>query len=151
MASGGAASATVVASKKMLIGDFIFEVADSGGKTTVGSHVGVAEQAETQLEVERLGEHLFLEDPGADNLTRNGNKHFVFARGEDVNLSNFRFLVKLLGAEFNRLARAMLLGLLLATVALVVPSYGLLATATVGVTVTAVIDAVVVAVGEPSA
>src|SRR5438874_11065675 len=38
----------------------------------------------------------------------------------------------------------------LVTVALVVPSYGLLATATVGVTVTAVIAAVVVAVVDAS-
>src|SRR6266436_6981711 len=96
MASGGSASATVAVSKRRLIGDFIFEVADSGGETTVGGHVGVAEQAETQLEVERFGEHLFLEDPGADNLSRDGDEHFVFAGGENVNSGDLRFLVKLL-------------------------------------------------------
>src|SRR6266487_4624924 len=88
MASGGSASATVAASRRRLIADFIFEVADSGGETTVGSHVGVAEQTETQLEVEGFGEHLFLEDPGADNLARDGDEHFVFARGENVNFGN---------------------------------------------------------------
>src|ERR1035437_6388744 len=112
MASGGSASGTVAASKRRLIGDFIFEVADSAGETTVGSHVGVAEQTETQLEVEGFGEHLLLEDPGADNLTRDGDEHFVFARGKNVNLGNLRLLVKLLGAELNRLARPMVLGFL---------------------------------------
>ena len=43
MASGGSANASVAASRRMLVADFIFEVADSGGETTVGSHVGVAE------------------------------------------------------------------------------------------------------------
>src|ERR1700675_4904128 len=108
MTSGDSANATVAASKmRRLIGDFIFEVADSGGETTVGSHVGVADQTETQLEVEGFGEHLFLEDPGADNLTGDDDKHFVFARGKNVNLCNLRLLVKLLGAELNRFARPM--------------------------------------------
>ena len=39
---------------KMLIVDFIFEVADSGRKTTVGSHIGIANEAQTQFEVECL-------------------------------------------------------------------------------------------------
>src|SRR6266550_6120892 len=112
MASGGLASATVAASKRRLIADFIFEVADSRGETTVGSHVGVAEQTETQLEVERFGENFFLEDPSADNLTRNGDEHFLFSRGENVNFGNLRFLMKLLRAELNRLAGPMVLGLL---------------------------------------
>src|ERR1035437_9791431 len=112
MASGGSASGTVAASKRRLIGDFIFEVADSGGETTVGSHVGVADQTETQLEVEGFGEHLLLEDPGADDLAGDGDEYFVFARGEDVNLRNLRFLMKLFGAELNRLARPMVLGFL---------------------------------------
>src|SRR5882672_11178768 len=55
MASGdsaNAASVAVAASSRMLIADFIFEVADSGGETTVGSHIGVADEAEAQFEVE---------------------------------------------------------------------------------------------------
>src|SRR6266705_6358632 len=110
MASGGSASATVAASKRRLIADFIFEVADSGGETTVGSHVGVAEQTETQLEVECFGKHLFLKDPGADDLTGDGDEHFVLARRQNVYLRNLRLLMKLLGAELNRLARPMILG-----------------------------------------
>src|SRR5438093_8893829 len=94
----------------MLIGDFIFEVADSGWETTVGSHVGIADEAETHFEVERLVENLLLKDPGPDHLAIHRDEHLVFARGENVNLRNLWFLVKLLGAEFNRLARAMLLG-----------------------------------------
>src|SRR6266487_3860900 len=112
MASGGSANVTVAASKRRLIADFIFEVADSGGETTVGSHVGVAEQAEAQLEVERFGEHLFLKNPGADDLTRDGDEHFVFARRQNVYFRNLRFLVKLLRTELNRLARSMVLGFL---------------------------------------
>src|SRR6266567_3880967 len=112
MASGGSASATVAASTRRLIADFIFEVADSGGETTVGSHVGVAEQAETRFEVEGFGEHLFLEDSGADNLTRDGDEHLVFARGENINLCNLRFLVKLLRSKLDRFARPMVLGFL---------------------------------------
>jgi len=54
----------------------------------------------------------FLEDPGADNLTRHGDEHFVFARGENVNLCNLRFLVKLLCSKLDCLARPMVLGLL---------------------------------------
>src|SRR5213596_3288739 len=102
MASGGSANAAVAANKRRLIADFIFEVANSGGETTVGSHVGVAEQAEAQLEVERFGEHLFLKDPSADDLTRDSDEHFVFARGENVNFGNHRFLMKLLRTELNR-------------------------------------------------
>src|SRR5436190_17674333 len=110
--ASGAASATVAASRRMLIGDFIFEVADSGGETTVGSHVGIADEAQAQFEVERLVENFFLEDPSADNLTRNGDEHFLFSRGENVNFGNLRFLMKLLRAELNRLAGPMVLGLL---------------------------------------
>src|SRR5690349_9725165 len=112
MASGGAANATVAASKRMLIVDFIFEVADSGWKTTVDSHVGIADETQAQFEIERFVENLFLKDPSADHLAVHGDEHLVFARGENVNLSNFRFLVKLLGAELDRLARAMLLSFL---------------------------------------
>src|SRR6266540_4044277 len=112
MASGGTANATVAASRKMLIVDFIFEVADSGRKTTVGSHVGIADETQTQFEVERLVEHFLLKDSGANHLAINRDKHLVFARGENVNLRNLRLLMKLLRAEFNRFARAMFLGFL---------------------------------------
>src|SRR5690242_4420398 len=112
MASGGAANATVAASRKMLIVDFIFEVADSGWKTTVGGHIGIADEAETQFEVERLVEHFLLKDSGANHLAVHRDEHLVFARGENVNLRNLRLLVELLRAELNRLARAMVLGFL---------------------------------------
>ena len=68
MASGVSANATVALASMKLRSDFILEVADSGGEATVGGHVGVAEQTEPQLEIERLGECLFLKDAGADNL-----------------------------------------------------------------------------------
>ncbi len=42
MASGGAGRAAAATRRRMLIGNFIFEVADSGGKTSVGSHIGGA-------------------------------------------------------------------------------------------------------------
>src|SRR2546428_11510288 len=112
MASGGAANATVVASRKMLIVDFIFEVADSGRKATVGSHIGIANEAQTQFEVERLVENFLLKDPGANYLAIHRDEHLVFARGENVNLSNLRLLMKLFGTKLHGLARAMILGLL---------------------------------------
>jgi hypothetical protein len=108
---GGSASATVAASRRMLIGDFIFEVADSGWETTVGSHVGVAEQTETEFEIERLGESLLLKDAGADDLAGNGGEDFILASGENINLCDLGFLVELLGAELDRLPRSMVLGL----------------------------------------
>src|ERR1700681_4209881 len=102
MASGGSAKAAVAARTRRLIDDFIFEVADSGGKPSVGSHVGVAEQTEIQLEVESLRVHLFLKDAGANHLARDGNEHLVFAGGQNVDLRNLRLLVKLFGVEFGR-------------------------------------------------
>src|SRR2546427_6596374 len=78
--------------------DFILEVADCGGEATVGSHVRVAEQTETQLEIERLGERLFLKDAGADNLPGDRHQDFVLSCGKDFNLCDLRFLVKLLSA-----------------------------------------------------
>lgn len=59
-----------------LIGDFIFEVADSGGETTVGSHVGVADKTETQFEVEGFVERLVLKNAGANDLAGNGGEDF---------------------------------------------------------------------------
>ncbi len=113
MVSGDSANAPIAASKtRRLIGDFIFEVADSGGETTVDSHVGVANEAETQFEVERFVKRLLLKDAGANHLAGNCDEDFVLTRGEDVYLRNLRFLMKLLRAELDRFPRAMILRLL---------------------------------------
>src|SRR5437016_2016334 len=109
---GVSASAKVAVRSMRLRSDFILEVADSGGEATVGGHVRVAEQTETQLEIERLGERLFLKDARADNLTGDRHQDFVLPCGKDFNLRDLRFLVKLFGAKLNRLARSMVLGLL---------------------------------------
>src|SRR2546429_6647509 len=101
------ASATAAARRTRLRSDFILEVADSGGKATVGGHVRVAEQTETQLEIECLGKRLFLKDARADNLTGDRHQDFVLSCGQDFNPCDLRFLVKLLRAELDRLARAM--------------------------------------------
>jgi hypothetical protein len=89
-----------------------FEVTDSGWEAAIGSHVGVAEQTETQLEIERFGESLLLKDPGANDLAGDGCQDFILARGQNVDSRNLRLLMKLLGAEFDRLARAVVLRLL---------------------------------------
>src|ERR1700686_1320815 len=94
---------------RRLICDFIFEVADSGGETTVGSHVGVADKTETQFEVEGFVERLVLKNAGANDLAGNGGEDFVLARGENVYLRNLRFLVKLLCAEFDSFTSALVL------------------------------------------
>src|SRR5919108_5382237 len=112
IASGDAARATVAANMRTLIGDFIFEVADSGGEAAVGGHVRVAEQAKPQFEIERLGERFLLKDAGADNLAGDCHQDFVLPGGKDINLRNLRFLVELFGAELDRLAGAMVLSLL---------------------------------------
>ena len=64
---------------RRLICDFIFEVADSGRETTVGSHVGVADKTETQFEVEGFVERLVLKNAGANDLAGNGGEDFVLA------------------------------------------------------------------------
>src|SRR5260370_27808205 len=99
MASGGSARATVTVNRSRLIDDFIFEVPDSGGETTVEGHVGVAKQTETQFEIECLGESLFLKDSDANDLAGDSGQHLVLARGKDVNSSDLRFLVQLLRAK----------------------------------------------------
>src|SRR5256884_9609480 len=109
---GVSASATVAARRMRLRSDFILEVADSGGETTVGGHVRVAKQTKTQLEIERLGERFLLKNAGANNLAKHRHQDFVLPCGKDFNLRDLRFLVKLFGAKLNRLARAMVLGLL---------------------------------------
>src|SRR6266568_3589147 len=112
MAAGGSANATVATNKRKLIRDFIFEVADSGRETTVGSHVWVANQAETQFEVERLVERLLLKDAGPDHLAGDRRQHFVLARGKNVYSRNLRLLMKLLGAKLNCFTRVVVLSLL---------------------------------------
>src|SRR5437870_3170302 len=112
MASGASASAMVAVRRMRLRSDFILEIADSGGEATVGGHVRVAEQTETQLEIERIGERLFLKDAGADHLAGDRHQDFVLPCGKDLNLRDFRFLAKLLGAKLDRLSRARVLGLL---------------------------------------
>src|SRR6266511_2357462 len=106
------AIAMIAVRSMRLRSDFILEITDSGGEATVGGHVRVAEQTETQLEIERLGERLFLKDAGADNLAEDRHQDFVLPCGKDFNLRDLRFLVKLLGAKLDCLARAMVLGLL---------------------------------------
>src|SRR6266545_1910391 len=97
MASGVSANATVALASMKLRSDFMFEVADGGGEATVGGHVRVVEQTEPQLEIERLGERLFLKDAGADHLAGDRHQDFVLPCGKDFNLRDLRLLVKLLG------------------------------------------------------
>src|SRR5688500_4336035 len=112
MEAGGSANATVATSNKKLIRDFIFEVADSGRKTTVGSHVWITNQTQTQFEVERFVERLLLKDARPDDLAGDCRQHLVLARGKNVDPRNLGFLAKLLGAKFNCFAREMVLSLL---------------------------------------
>lgn len=70
----------------MLIVDFIFEVVDTGGKTIVGGHVGIAHERQTRFEVERLVEDLFLKDPGANRLAVHREEHVVLGRRENIDL-----------------------------------------------------------------
>src|SRR2546429_3274348 len=109
---GVSASATVAARRMRLRSDFILEVADSGGEATVGGHIRVAEQTETQLEIECLGKRLLLKNASADNLAGDRHQDFVLPCGQDFNPCDLRFLVKLFGAKLDRLARAVVQGLL---------------------------------------
>src|SRR5205823_3301847 len=108
---GVSAIAKVTVRSMRLRSDFILEIADSGGKATVGGHVRVAQQTETQLEIERLGEGLFLKDASADNLAEDRHQDFILPCGKDFNLRDLRFLVELLGAKLDHLPRAMVLSL----------------------------------------
>src|SRR5205085_4852269 len=91
-----------VSKTRRLIGDFIFEVADSGGKTTVGGHVGIADKTKTQFEIEGFVKCLLLKYAGANDLPSDGGEHFVFARRQYIYLRNLRFLVKLFRAKVHR-------------------------------------------------
>src|SRR5436190_10863840 len=107
----GSANAMLGASKRKLMGNFIFEVADRGREPTVEGHVGVAEQTKTQLEIERLGKCFLLKNPAPDDLAGDGGQHFVLARGQNVDPADFRLLMELLGAELDRFAGALVLRL----------------------------------------
>ena len=48
----------------------------------------------------------------SDDLAGHGGEDFVLARGENINLRDLRFLMKLLRAELHGLARPLVLGLL---------------------------------------
>src|ERR1700744_1769948 len=56
--------------------DFIFEVSNSGGKTSVQSHVGIADEAQSECKRERFVKNPLLEDAGANNLAGDGGQHF---------------------------------------------------------------------------
>jgi len=84
MASGVSANTAVAVSKSIrLIGDFIFEVADSGGKATVGSHIRIADEAQAQFEVERFVKHLLLKNAGANDLAGDGGENFIIPCREE--------------------------------------------------------------------
>src|SRR5258706_7907621 len=88
---------------RILAIDFIFEVSYGGWEAPVQGHVGVADEAEPERERKRLGERLVLKNAAADDLAGDGGKHFVVARGKNLNLSNLNFLVKLLRTKLDRL------------------------------------------------
>jgi hypothetical protein len=90
----------------------VFESGDGGGEAAIGEHVGIAEQAQAELEGEPLRESLAFEDSGSDDLAGDGGQDFVLGHGEDVDAGNLRLLVELFGAELDGLARLLLLGLL---------------------------------------
>ncbi len=95
-----------------LIPGLVFEIGDGGGEPVVGEHVGVAEQAKAELEVEPLREGFSFEDAGADELAGNPGQHFILAYGQDVDAGNLGLLVELLGTELDGLARLLFLGFL---------------------------------------
>src|ERR1700690_2533809 len=102
------AGATVAMNKvavndRILAIDFIFEVSYCGWEASVQGHVGVANEAEPERERKRLGERLVLENAAADDLAGDSGQHLVVTRGENFNLSNLNFLVKLFGTKFDRL------------------------------------------------
>src|SRR5688500_7637782 len=101
MEAGGSANATVATNNRKLIRAGIFEGADSGRETAVGSHVWVANQAPAQFEVERYVERLFLKKAGADYLAGDRGQLFVLARSKNVDPRDFWFLAKLLGSKLN--------------------------------------------------
>src|SRR5208283_919869 len=106
--AGESASATAAVNTdrvkdRILVVDFIFEVAHGGGEASVQGHVGVADEAEPERERKRLGERLVLKDAAADDLAGDSGEHLVVARRQNVNAADLGFLVQLLGAKFDRL------------------------------------------------
>src|SRR5579862_6024270 len=110
--AGDPASAVDVTSRNRLTIDFIFEVTHGGGETSVQSHVGIAEQNQPERERKRLSECFLLKNAASDDLAGDGGHDFIVTRGQNINPVDFRFLVKLFGAEFDRLADALVLSLL---------------------------------------
>src|ERR1700691_516782 len=114
--AGESASATAAVNTdrvkdRILVVDFIFEVAHGGGEASVQGHVGVADEAEPERERKRLGERLFLKDAAADDLAGDGGEHLVVASGENVDLGHLCFLVQLLGAKLDGFLDAFVLRL----------------------------------------
>src|SRR6266480_5705584 len=87
--------------RRRLLSDFIFEVGDGGWETTIGRHVGVANEAEPEPEGECFGERFVLKDAVADDLPCHFHENFVLAGAEQVNLSYLSLLMKLFGAKFH--------------------------------------------------
>src|SRR5208283_5462734 len=110
-ASATAAMNTDRVKDRILVVDFIFEVAHGGGEASVQGHVGVADEAEPERERKRLGERLVLKDAAADDLAGDGGEHLVVASRQNVYLANLGFLVQLLGAKFDHLFDALILRL----------------------------------------
>src|ERR1700685_1528137 len=102
------AGATVAMNKaaindRILAIDFIFEVSYCGWEASVQRHVGVADEAQPERERKRLGERLVLKDAAADDLAGDSGQNFVVAGRENVYLTDFGFLMQLLGAKLDRL------------------------------------------------
>src|SRR5438445_2616484 len=86
---------------RRLLSDFIFEVGDGSWETTIGRHVGVANEAEPEPKGEGFGERFVLEDSVADDLSRYFYQNFVLTGAEHVNLGYLSLLMKLFGAKFH--------------------------------------------------
>jgi len=105
MGSGGSASARAADNRRMLIDDFIFEVADGGREATLAAMLGLRMRRKLNLKLNAFGEHFFLKDAAADHLAGDGCQALRSARGENIHAGNFRFLMKLLGAKLDGFAR----------------------------------------------
>src|SRR5208337_517778 len=114
--AGESASATAAVNTdrvkdRILVVDFIFEVARGGGEASVQGHVGVADEAEPERERKRLVERLVLKNAAANDLAGDSGQHLVVARRQNVNARNLGLLVQLFGAKFDHLLDALILRL----------------------------------------
>src|SRR5208283_3516858 len=105
--AGESASATAAVNTdrvkdRILVVDFIFEVAHGGGEASVQGHVGVADEAQPERERKRLGKRLVLKNAGANDLAADSGQHLAFARGQNVYAADLDFLVQLFGAKLDR-------------------------------------------------